>query len=83
MVTMALTDWADLAAITMEVNRLQSRRQQAKAAEDFKLLQAISDDLMRATTARDALLARIAHQIGAGGQIEAPVPWPPQPSAIA
>jgi hypothetical protein len=69
----------------MEVNRLQSRRQQAKAAEDFKLLQAISDDLMRATTTRDALLASIAHQIGAGGPIETAVPWPPLdgPSATA
>jgi hypothetical protein len=82
---MALTDWAELATITMEVNRLQSRRQQAKAAEDFKLLQAVSDDLMRATTTRDALLARIAHQIGGGGPIETAVPWPPLsgPSATA
>jgi hypothetical protein len=82
---MALTDWAELATITMEVNRLQSRRQQAKAAEDSKLLQAISDDLMRATTTRDALLARIAHQIGAGGPIEAAITRPPLsgPSATA
>ena len=71
---MALTDWTELAVITAEISRLQVSRQAANAAADLKLLQAISDDLVRTTSNRDALLARIDYQIGAGAPIDAPGP---------
>ena len=59
--------WVELAEITSEVSGLQGRRNAARAAQDFKLLQTINDDLLRTTEMRDELLVRIAREIGVGG----------------
>ena len=66
---MSSLSWVELAEITSEVSGLQGRRNIARAAQDFKLLQTINDDLLRATETRDALLMRIARDIGASASV--------------
>ena len=59
-----MIDWAELAAVTADINRLQGQRQAAKSKADAGALKVLSEELDRAMAVRENLLSTIARRIG-------------------